>query len=96
MNMLKCISVINEADGRTYVDKEGDEIVSSSWFLLLSHNASGFDRWVVLNSLDEVIGDINIIKTARGLKSFQSVVMLKQSIRLKYLNTLNSHALNLI
>ena len=69
MNMLKYISKNYEGDERTYVDKDGDEVVSSYRLLLVAHNSSGFDSWVVLNSLVKEITDLKIIKTARGLIS---------------------------
>ena len=69
MNMLKYISENYEGDERTYVDREGDEIVSSYRLLLVAYNSSGFDSWVVLNSLVKDITDLKIIKTARGLIS---------------------------
>ena len=69
MNMLKYISENNEGDERTYIDKDGDEIVSSYRLILVAHNSSGFDSWVVLNSLVKEITDLKIIKTARRLIS---------------------------
>ena len=57
MNMLKCISEIYEGEKRTYFGKEGDETVSSYRILFLAHNASGFDSWVLLNSLEKQILD---------------------------------------
>ena len=69
MNMLKYISKNYEGDERTYIDKDGDEIVSSCRLLLVAHNSSGFDSWVVLNSLIKEITELKIIKTARGLIS---------------------------
>ena len=69
MNMLKYISGNYEGDERTYIDKDGDEIVSSYRLLLVAHNSSGFDSWVVLNSLIKEITEFKIIKTARGLIS---------------------------
>ena len=69
MNMLKYISKNYDGDERTYIDKEGDEIFSSYRLLLVAHNSSGFDSWVVLNSLVKEITDLKIIKTARGLIS---------------------------
>ena len=69
MNMLKHISENYNGDERTYIDKDGDEIVSSYRLLLVAHNSSGFDSWVVLNSLIKEITDLKIIKTARGLIS---------------------------
>ena len=69
MNMLKYISKNYDADERTFIDKDGDEIISSYRLLLLAHNSSGFDSWVVLNSLVKEITDLKIIKTARGLIS---------------------------
>ena len=69
MNMLKYISENYEGDERTCIDKDGDEIVSSYRLLLVAHNSSGFDSWVVLNSSIKEITDLKIIKTARGLIS---------------------------
>ena len=37
--------------------------------LLFAHNSSGFDSWVVLNSLVKDITELKIVKTARGLIS---------------------------
>ena len=70
MNMLKYISENYDGDERTYNDKEGDEIVSSYGLFLVAHNSSGFDSWVVLNSLVEEITKLKYKKTARGLISF--------------------------
>ena len=69
MNMLKYISENYKGDERTYIDKDGDEIVSSYRLLLVAHSSSGFDSWVVLNSLVKEITDLKIIRTARGLIS---------------------------
>ena len=69
MNLLKYISENYEGDERTYSDKDGDEIVSSNRLSLVAHNSSGFDSWIVLNSLIKDITDLKIIKTARGLIS---------------------------
>ena len=67
MNMLKYISENYEGDERTYTDKDGVEILRSYRILLVAHNASGFDSWVVLNSLVGDTTEIKIIKNARGL-----------------------------
>ena len=69
MDMLKYISENYEGDERTYIDKDGDEIVSSYRLLLVAHNSSGFDSWVVLNSLIKNITDLKLAKTTRGLIS---------------------------
>ena len=69
MNMLKYISENYDGDERTYIDRDGDEIVSSYELLLVAHSSSGFDSWVVLKSLIKDITDLKIIKTARGLIS---------------------------
>ena len=69
MNMLKYISENYEGVERTYIDKDGDEIVSSYRLLLVAHNSFGFDSWVVLNSLIKDITDLKPIKTSRGLIS---------------------------
>ena len=67
--MLQYISENYEGDERMYIDEDGEEIVSSFRLLLVAHNSSGFDSWVVLNSLVKDITDLKIIKTARGLIS---------------------------
>ena len=41
MNMLKCNSENYEGVERTYIDKNGDEIVSSCRLLLVAHNSEG-------------------------------------------------------
>ena len=69
MNMPKYISENYDGDERTYIDKDGDEIISSYRLLLVAHSSSGFDSWVVLNSLVKEITNLKIIKTARGLIS---------------------------
>ena len=69
MNMLKYISKNYEGDEKTYIDRDGNEIVSSYKLSLVADNSSGFDSWVVLNSLVKDITEIKIIKTARGLIS---------------------------
>ena len=69
MDMLEYNSENFDGDERTYIDKDGDEIVSSYKMLLVAHNSSGFDSWVVLNSLIKEITELKIIKTARGLIS---------------------------
>ena len=51
MNTLKNISENYEGNERTYIDRDGEEIASSYRLLLVAHNSSGFDSWVVLNSL---------------------------------------------
>ena len=51
MNLLKYISENYEVDERTYIDKDREEIVSSYRLFLVAHISSGFDAWVVLNSL---------------------------------------------
>ena len=60
MNMLKYISENNNGDERTYIDKDGDEIISSNRLLLVAHNSSGFDSWVVLNSLIKDITELKL------------------------------------
>ena len=64
--MLKYISKNYDGDERAYIDKDGDEIISSYRLLLIAHNSSGFDSWVVLNSLVKEITELKVIKTARG------------------------------
>ena len=62
MNMLKQLSENYDGDERTYIDKDGDKIVSSYRLLLFAHISAGFDSWVVLNSLVKRITDIKITK----------------------------------
>ena len=93
--MLKYISEKYEGDERTYIDKDGDEIVSSYRLLLVAHNSSGFDSWVALNSLIKDITDLKIIKTARGLISLSFRCGFKVLIQSTYLNMLNSLVQNL-
>ena len=61
MNMLKHISKNYDGDERTYIDKDGKEIVSSYRPLLLAHNSSAFDSWVELNSLVREITELKTI-----------------------------------
>ena len=51
LNMLNYFSENFEGNERTYIDKDGDETLSSYKMLLAGHKANGFDSWVVLNSL---------------------------------------------
>ena len=51
------------------MDKDGDEIVSSYRLLMVAHNSSGLDSWVVLNSSVKENTRVKTIKTARGLIS---------------------------
>ena len=70
MNLLKSISENYEGDKSTYIDKEGDEIVSPYSILILSHSDSGFDSWVVFNLVEKwKKKEFKIKTTARGLIS---------------------------
>ena len=69
MNMPKFISEKYDEYERTYINKDGNEIVSSFRLFLLVHISSGFDARVVLNSLVKEITELKIIKTDRGLTS---------------------------
>ena len=62
MKMLNFNSESYEGDERTYIDKDGDDIVSSHRPLLVAHNSSAFDCWIVLNSLVEEITELKIAK----------------------------------
>ena len=62
--MLKYISENYNGDERTYIDRDGDEKFSLYRFLLVAHNSSGFDSWIVLNSLVKEITELKIMKTA--------------------------------
>ena len=83
MDMLKYISEKYDGDERTYIDKDGDEIISNQYRrLLVAHISSGFDSWVVLNSLIKEITELKIIKTTRGLisLSFRCVVRIVNTV----------------
>ena len=67
MNVLKIFSENYEGDERSYIEKDGDEIVRSQGLLLVAHNSNEFDSWVVLNSLVKEKTELKIIETARGL-----------------------------
>ena len=67
MNMLKYFSENYDGDEKIYIDKDGDEIISSYRLLLVAHKSSGFDSWVVLNSLTKDITELKIIKNCQRL-----------------------------
>ena len=69
MNMLEYISENYDGDEKTCIDENGDEIVSSYRLLLVAHNSSGFDSWVVTSFLVKEITELKIIEAARGLIS---------------------------
>ena len=69
MNLAKHFSENYEGDERTYIDKDGVEIVSSYRLLLVARDSGEFDSWVVANSLVKEITDLKIVKTAKGLIS---------------------------
>ena len=62
MNMLKYISDNYDGDERTYIDRDGNETVSSYRLFLVAHSSSRFDSWVVLISLAKKIKELKIIK----------------------------------
>ena len=68
-NLPNNISENYEGDERTFLDRDGDQLVSSYRFLLVAHNSSGVDSWVVLNSLVKYITNLKIRKTAGGSRS---------------------------
>ena len=67
-NMPENISKNSKGDEKSYLDKEGDEIVTSCKILFLSHNDIDFDSWLVLNLLENEIRDFKFIRTARRMK----------------------------
>ena len=69
MNMLKYTSDKYEGDEMIYIEKSGEEIVSSFRHLLVAHISSGFGIWVVLSPLVKETSELEVIKTARGLIS---------------------------
>ena len=68
-----CLSIIQGTTSvmkKTYIDKDGNEILSSYRVLLVAaYKSSGFDSWVVMNSLVEGKTELKMIKTVRGLIS---------------------------
>ena len=69
MNLPNYVSEKIDGEERTFFDKDGDEISSSYGLFSVTLDSSGFDSWVVLNSLVNEITELKIIKTARGLIS---------------------------
>ena len=69
MTMPKYVSENYEGEERTCIDRDGIEITSSYGVLLVAHIASGFDVWVILNSLVKETTEFKFVKTARGLIS---------------------------
>ena len=69
MNMLRFILESYEGDEKTFSDKDGKGIVSSYRLLLVAHNASGIDSWVLLNTLVKELTDLKMMKTSRRLNS---------------------------
>ena len=69
INLIKFFSENYEGDERFYVDKEGDEVLSSYRKILLAQNKSWFQSLVELNSSNRQIEDIKILKTAWVLLS---------------------------
>ena len=73
METLSCHALLFfrefEGDERTYIDKNGHKRFSPYRTLLVEHNASEFDGWVVLNALAKETTELKIIKKARGLIS---------------------------
>ena len=67
--MLKCFSENCQGDERTYIDKEGNEIINSWRILFLAHSSCGFDNRVVLKSLANELNVLKTIRTAGGLIS---------------------------
>ena len=63
--MPKYISENYGGDERRYIDKDGNELVSPCGLMLVAHNASGSDSWVVMNALVNKKNK-NIVKTGRG------------------------------
>ena len=67
----------------TQIDKDGDEIVNSYRLLLVAHNSSGFDSWVVQNSLVREKTDLKNMKNRYGIDRNNSGVVLKKVIHVK-------------
>ena len=63
INMLKYSSENYKCVERTYIDKDGDETVRPYRYLLVAHISSGFDSWVVLNSIVTEITELKSIET---------------------------------
>ena len=63
------IYVIDNYKGKPkyVINADGKEVLSSYNYQMVGHNASGFDNYIVLNSLPSSYKCIKIIKTSRGL-----------------------------
>ena len=68
--MKKIDYVVNNYNSKPnyVIDKYGKQVLSSYKYQMVGHNASGFDKYIVLNSLPNSYKCIKIIKTSRGLK----------------------------
>ena len=89
MNMLEYNSENYDGDEVTWIDKDGDQIVSWYRLLLVAHIASRFHSWVVLNSLAKQIPERKVLKTAEGLisLSFQCGVKVFKTVEVtQYVN----------
>ena len=62
MNKLETISENYWGDEKTYIDRNGDQRVSSYRLLSVGNNASGLDSWVVINSLVKDLKEKKICK----------------------------------
>ena len=66
INIIEYFLVNYERDENTNIDRNGDDRITSYRLLILAHNASGFDIWVILNSLLREKTGLKIIKMGKG------------------------------
>ena len=67
LGMIIFVVINYKGKPKTITNKCGEKIVSSSKYQMVGHNASGFDNYIVSNSLPKSSSSINIRKSTRGL-----------------------------
>ena len=66
MDMITCVIENYKGKAKIITSKHNNKIISSYKYQFVGHNASGFDNYIVLNSLPKSYKNIKIIKTSRG------------------------------
>ena len=67
LEMIDYVIHIYEVKPKYVINKYGKQVLSSYNYQMVGHNASGFDNYIVLNSLPKSYKSIKLIKTSRGL-----------------------------
>ena len=64
--MIKFFVNNYEGEPKIITNKHGKKIISTYKYQFVGQNASGFDNYIVLNSLPKSSATVKIIKTSRG------------------------------